>query len=64
VNGGAFHASEPISTDQLSNERIIPGPNPNYGALHMYVTCVEVFRQPQEDAMVQGLEHGSASCVL
>ena len=45
----AFHA--PISTDQLSNERIIPGPNPNYGASHIHVTCVEVFRQPQGDAM-------------
>ena len=35
----------------LSNERIIPGPNPNYGASPRHITCVEVFRQPQGDAM-------------
>jgi len=46
----AFHASEPISTGQLNNERIIPGQNPNYGLSHMHVTRVEVFRHPQGNA--------------
>jgi hypothetical protein len=34
------------AADQLSNERIIPGPNPTTVIRNMHVTCVEVFRQP------------------
>ena len=48
VNGVVFHASEPISTDQLSKERIIPEvPIQTTGlrSSHIHVTRVEVFRQ-------------------